>query len=429
MAVGRITAVNVLFSIAVISVVTNGASADSSTTLFSNRRSHVSFGRLGGFNNNSPMAVNHPNLDTSQWLARGETATPIRIDGIDMPLDESSGSSRQPRSSSSSSRKAPSRLVASVRTRRMPSLRRLLQDDDDDDDIEVEVEMSTAEEFGIDPAILKAVSKPFVPKSIWARLRGNEFDHSHVIEDLVATGLHVTAANKSSNGGHHTTEWVTWKAHKGNSKETSSDSIDEDDVRVHVGRCSKGDADQYYGANLPMIRTEAILPNITPSEMADLLLDSSRVKVYNKMSIGRQDIRQIQCATGIAKIVKNLTQPPVTSKKIESTTFMHARKLNDKGTYLVVSRAVSLPSTTSTESNNDKEHGKSEILLGVNLLEPCGDGNRSSKMTSVTHVYSPALPAMIATRVGVSSAISFVKDIRGICDEAPAKKKVPVAAN
>jgi hypothetical protein len=366
-----------------------------------NRRTvdnHVTFGRLSfGFND-----VKSPTpdlLDTSQWLARETTSSPqIRIDGIEVPLLDDNGGKT-------------TTLVASVRTRRRPSFR------PQHTELEVEVEVIEVAPK-VDPAVLKAVSKPFVPKAIWARLQGIEFDHPSVIEDFVETGLSMTAS--AGEGSSSSNEWVTWKAHN---KETPSST--DMDVRVHVGRCSRGDADQYYGANLPMIRTEAIIQNIKPSEMAELLLDSSRVKVYNKMSIGRHDIRQIACEKGIAKIVKNLTQPPITSKKIESTTFMHARQLNAEGAYLVVSRAVSIPSVEG--SNEGDDHGKSEILLGINLLEPC-EGNRSSKLTSVTHVYSPSLPAMVATRVGVNSAINFVKDIRGICEE-PADEAKKVSAN
>lgn len=389
---GRITA-NVFFF--TVSVVTAGETAPTF-----NRRpadSYVTFGRLSSFGD---MKSSTPDLlDTSQWLTR-ELAVipPIQINGVEIPLEDE----RKPSPSS-----RITALLASVRTRRMPLLKRQVEEEEN---IDVEVEMTEH----VDPTILKAVSKPFVPKAIWDRLRGVEFDEPSVVEDLVASGLSMTA---SDGGTASDNEWITWKAH---AKNEPASNTDVDNVRVHVGRCSKSDADDYYGANLPMIRTEAIIENMKPSEMAELLLDSSRVKIYNKMSIGRTDLREISCDKGIAKIVRNLTQPPVTSKKIESTTFMHARRLNDEGTYLVVSRAVCLPNNDTTNgSSDDKENGKSEILLGVNLLEPY-DGDRSLKMTSVTHVYAPSLPAMIAARVGVNSAISFVKDIRSTCEE-PAK--------
>jgi hypothetical protein len=380
---GRLTANVLLFAATAITVANAGSYG---------RTNHVTFGRGVSFRSDSPMRSATNLLDTSQWLTTGAT-TPIRIDDVVLP-DMEDDSTKESTTGVT--------LVAAVRTRRRPSLR-----------IQQEAEETTKEETTmrtdeqIDPTILNAISQPFVPKSIWSRLQGSEFDQPAVIEAFVKSGLSMTHPDDN--------EWIKWKAHKNKGDEAAAASDDDLDVRVHVGRCSRADSDLYYGANLPMLKTEAII-RMKPKDMAELLLDSTRVQVYNKMSIGRKDIRHIVCEHGIAKIVKNLTQPPITKKKIESTTFMHARKLNEEGTYLVVSRAVTLPGNND-DNDEDSDHGKSEILLGVNLLEPCGEDQMSSKMTSVTHVYASALPAVLATRVGVSSALNFVKDIRSICEE------------
>ena len=59
----------------------------------------------------------------------------------------------------------------------------------------------------------------------------------------------------------------------------------EKDVLVWSGTWSH----KYYGHDLPAIRCEAIV-NMSPKDLADLLVDSTRVKEYNKMSAGRDDI-------------------------------------------------------------------------------------------------------------------------------------------
>jgi len=167
-------------------------------------------------------------------------------------------------------------ILVSVRTRRWPSL---LKDNKED--------TTSNYEETIDPVILESVTKPFVRKSIWSRLKGNEYDQPGVIDDLVETALFMTKLEDS--------EWIKWEAQQ--KEDSSSDMMMETDlVRVHVGRCKKADADQYYSANLPLIRTEARLPNITPKDMADLLLDSSRVEIYNKMSLGRRDVQSVECS-------------------------------------------------------------------------------------------------------------------------------------
>ena len=46
--------------------------------------------------------------------------------------------------------------------------------------------------------------------------------------------------------------------------------------------------DEYYGANLPIIKTTSVIHQ-SPKYLAELLMDSEKVKVYNKMSLGRTD--------------------------------------------------------------------------------------------------------------------------------------------
>ena len=43
-----------------------------------------------------------------------------------------------------------------------------------------------------------------------------------------------------------------------------------------------------HGSELPLIKTMAVIDK-SPEYLADLLMDSSKVKVYNKMSLGRSD--------------------------------------------------------------------------------------------------------------------------------------------
>ena len=91
-----------------------------------------------------------------------------------------------------------------------------------------------------------------------------------------------------------------------------------------------------YGSQLPIIRTRGIVSNMSPYSIASLLMDSKRVKTYNKMSLGREDDVVFQSGIdtvdgefgdGESKIVVNLTKPPLVKKLMEFRTMMHARKL------------------------------------------------------------------------------------------------------
>jgi hypothetical protein len=67
------------------------------------------------------------------------------------------------------------------------------------------------------------------------------------------------------------------------------------EVLVWVGK-SISSKDDAYGAELPIIKSTSIIHQ-SPKYLAELLLDSSRVQVYNKMSLGRTDVKVFQ--TGV----------------------------------------------------------------------------------------------------------------------------------
>lgn len=54
--------------------------------------------------------------------------------------------------------------------------------------------------------------------------------------------------------------------------------------------------DDGYGAELPIIKSTSIIHQ-SPKYLAELLMDSSKVQVYNKMSLGRDDVKVFQ--TGV----------------------------------------------------------------------------------------------------------------------------------
>ena len=255
--------------------------------------------------------------------------------------------------------------------------------------------------------LVVGVTLPLIPPSTWEELTGAEFDNPEAVDRLARSGLMMATQEGSNN------QWLDWKPSKDTDKILESENImtalDDDKVLVYVGKARQ----EGYGSHLPLIKTQSILP-MSAEEMADLLMDSSRVKIYNKMSLGRVDLRVLNERT---KIVRNLTKPPIAKSNMVSVTLMHKRHLTEedasfltgphKTGYLVVSRAVPGADTEYTDIP------RNDILLGVNLLQDLGPNE--CMMTAVTHIYSPALPKILAYRLGVSSAMNFVKDIRGSC--------------
>uniref|UniRef100_A0A7S2A132 START domain-containing protein n=1 Tax=Trieres chinensis TaxID=1514140 RepID=A0A7S2A132_TRICV len=182
---------------------------------------------------------------------------------------------------------------------------------------------------------------------------------------------------------------------------------------------------------------------MSPLSFAELLMDSSRVRSYNKMSLGRADLICFQLGidtikgeygNGEAKIVRNLTQPPLSKRRMEFITLMHARRLDDadavnsgmmggdkENGFVVVSRAIGGNKIPNKEVGNKMDDGhdesyiRSEILLGVNLIRPIPGHPQKAEVTAVTHCNSPSVPTMLAGKVGVKGAVGFVKDVRALC--------------
>jgi hypothetical protein len=266
--------------------------------------------------------------------------------------------------------------------------------------------VETFVEEATDPLVLKAITQPIIPQDIWERLTGREFqEHPELVDDLANLGENF-ARNDAPN------DWVDWQPNG----DTLKGDLYEGDIHVWTGKCKSSSSSskdkQGYGTSVPWIKTRSIVP-MPPQEMAELLLDSSRVKNYNAWSTGRQDMWRTD--DGWTKIVKNKTQPPVVgAKAVVGVTLLHARPLlHEPGSWLVVSRAVG--GTRFFDINGyEKGSGKSEILLGVNLLQAVDGDTDSSILTAVTHAYSAGVPTMLAERLGVKSAIKFVKDMRAL---------------
>ena len=264
-------------------------------------------------------------------------------------------------------------------------------------DICCDASLSTMVEPETDVA---AMTSPIVPLTIsFDGQTGEEFADPETMDRLVASGLEM--ATKDQN------DWIEWKEHSSTRKlleEYNNNEmaiLEQGEVLVYIGKSKK----EGHGSKLPIIKTKSILP-LSAEEMADLLMDSTKVKIYNKLSVGRTDVRILGKGT---KVVCNLTKPPIAKSNMVSCTLMHSRKLEGSdSSHLVVSRAT--PGMVGDELS---DLPRNDILLGVNLLEDRGPNE--CVMTAVTHVYSPALPMILAKKLGVSSAINFVKDIRGSC--------------
>ncbi len=183
------------------------------------------------------------------------------------------------------------------------------------------------------PQQLQSATLPLIPKSTWESFTGNEFFHPETYDGLVSTGVLMGTTAMSE-------EYVNWSGDKKTDKfikEQSSswyEALDSSqEVLVWSGKFI-GDKGELYGAELPIIKTTSIIHK-SPKYLAELLMDSSKVKAYNKMSLGRDDVEVFQSGVdtteeegkfgnvGESKIVRNLTKPPMVNSNLEFVSEYH----------------------------------------------------------------------------------------------------------
>lgn len=265
------------------------------------------------------------------------------------------------------------------------------------------------------------------PNECWVALDNGNGDMAPlgpaVTQALVKAGLDA-AMDKcmwTANGGTHkllqsgkwdNTVFLSFDGHRPVPIPHARGSKEENDVLVWSGTWDH----KYYGNDLPAIRCEAIV-NMSPRSLANLLVDSSRVKEYNKMSIGREDIMVLQeDETSVTKIVVGKSKPPMLSKTLMLKSLLHMEELpggGDQGGYVVVSRAIA--HAEDVEAVEDPKVILSEMLLGLNIIRSVDGESDRCILISLTHLRSPVIPMMMAKRLGMSSAVNFINDIRALC--------------
>ncbi|KAL3823938.1 hypothetical protein ACHAXA_007909 [Cyclostephanos tholiformis] len=187
---------------------------------------------------------------------------------------------------------------------------------------------------------------------------------------------------------------------------------DEKDVLLWTGQWDH----KYYGHDIPAVRCEAIV-NMSPRALVDLLVDSNRVKEYNKMSIGRDDILHFcKEETRVTKIIVGRSKPPMLGKTLVLKSLLHMEELpggGERSGYVIVSRAISL--VDDVNAPVDPKVLYSEMLMGMNIIRAVeGDPGRCV-LINLNHLRSPMIPVMLARRLALGAAVNFINDIRALC--------------
>jgi len=176
------------------------------------------------------------------------------------------------------------------------------------------------------------------------------------------------------------------------------------------------------------------------SEVEEIVFDDDGGKSVRTISASRE--RRQSNFIGVTKLVRTTNKLPL-MKVLELFTLLHCRALSDEqggDGYIIVARGIT-PASYAEKSGNLR----SEILLSVHIIRRLRSlkkqkdggkrkkGSRSSKnistsgrkasksdlanrclMINVNHLKSSMVPNMLAKKVGLSAALSFMSDIRSL---------------
>jgi tRNA(Ser,Leu) C12 N-acetylase TAN1 len=187
-----------------------------------------------------------------------------------------------------------------------------------------------------------------------------------------------------------------------------------------------------YGHKIPLLKGRGIVPNMTPRQLVDLLLDSSKVQLYNKFSNGRKDICIFENHLDgkVTKIVENQTQIPFSSKVIKILTFLHARPIDEGGgndEFIVVSRSVEMALTSDDSLHDTKQDTRArteecvafpgernEVMWGINILRTVPGYRNKVDLTTMTQANSSTVPGFLVQKVGLMCVNDFFKLVRKV---------------
>jgi hypothetical protein len=250
---------------------------------------------------------------------------------------------------------------------------------------------------------------------------------------------------------------ITWKAEKSTaslinqvldieSKNWSNNAqcigILEKDILIWTGAASTNpvgktqglSAATNYGSKIPLFKARGIIPNMSPLALNELILDSSRVKLYNKWSNGRIDVHVFQdkidivnglFGHGCSKVTQSEVNIPFTKKTIKIANFLHSRRvqlqyddlcrcdgsddsdaydpLHNSKAFIIVSRSTFNNEQKEQMQSSDAPYatlgGTDEVLWSVNIMREVPGHPDKTDLTTVTQANSSALPTFLAHKV------------------------------
>jgi len=191
------------------------------------------------------------------------------------------------------------------------------------------------------------------------------------------------------------------------------------------------------GSTHNCIRSETVI-NKSAEWLYDLLLDSSRVKEYNKLSLGREDLWVMETTRPqrpngddeftsreetttnnnyVSKVIRGENKPPM-MKPVAFHSFMHGRELEGGAGYAIVTRTARLVDETTTThtdgspaSSSTQPSLPSELMTGCMLIVRMEGCDNQCVLINASQFTAP-LPAMMTKKIGLNGMVAMVQDLR-----------------
>lgn len=206
----------------------------------------------------------------------------------------------------------------------------------------------------------------------------------------------------------------------------------------------------------PMIHKARGNVATSPFELAEYLMDSSKVQEYNLNSLGRTDVNVFQSGittaaaesafgfSGECKIVDSKNRLPLFNKIIEMRTLLHAQPLReflsaskrsgffmdkssggeedeeqDESSYLIVSRSV-----FSGDDEKSLSERRIELILSVILIRPaCGAACPSnSEITFITHMQTRGMPKWLVNKITTAKSLERIRALQDVFQKKNQRK-------
>jgi len=147
-----------------------------------------------------------------------------------------------------------------------------------------------------------------------------------------------------------------------------------------------------WTSSTTMLMTRGIV-NMTPTYLKELLLDCERVNLFNKTSLGKENIYTFSnVSNGDARIVKNIMKIPIVGSLLETLSLTHSRCIEEG--FIIVSQSVS-----ETLDNPSSPSSSVSILRSV-------PNSNKTELTTISQFASMPIPKFLLWKVG---------DIAGKC--------------